>query len=138
MNKNWISKTEDDTAQIAMEIANLVSTPAVICLNGDLGAGKTSFSRAFIRHVLGDADMIVPSPTYNLVQTYNDDRIWHFDLYRLDNPEQLYDIGWEDALSADICLIEWPVRLGNLKPKNTVDITIDLLPDGTRSITLSS
>ena len=133
-----MSKTEEDTAQIAIEVEDMLSTPTVICLDGDLGAGKTAFSRAFIRHLLSDADMVVPSPTYNLVQTYHNDRIWHFDLYRLDNPEQLYDIGWEDALIANYCLIEWPERLGGLKPKNTVDITIDLLPDGARSITLTS
>jgi len=138
MDKKWISKTEEDTAKIAIEIVEILSTPTMICLNGDLGAGKTAFSRAFIRHVLRDKSMVVPSPTYTLVQTYGDDYIWHFDLYRLDNPEQLYDIGWEDALIADYCLIEWPERLKNLKPKNTVDITIKTLPDGAREFTLES
>lgn len=138
MQKNWTSNTENDTTNIAIEIANTLAYPSIICLYGDLGAGKTAFSRAFIRHVTNNADENVPSPTYTFVQTYDDDQIWHFDLYRLDTPDQLYDIGWEDALSSKLCLIEWPERLGHLKPQNTVDISIDLLPDGTRSITLTS
>lgn len=138
MKKKWISYSEDETAQIALDIIDLVSKPVIICLNGDLGAGKTAFSRAFIRHLMGDVNMVVPSPTYTLVQTYDGDRIWHFDLYRMESPDQLYDIGWEDALIADYCLIEWPERLGVLKPKNTVDITIKTLPDGARAFTLSS
>lgn len=131
-----MSNSEEDTATIATEIAGLLPPRSIICLDGNLGAGKTSFSRAFIRHLMGDANLTVPSPTYNLVQTY-DDRLWHFDLYRLDDPEQIYDIGWEEAILADYCLIEWPERLGNLKPKKTVDITIDLLPDDARRITLN-
>lgn len=138
MNKKWISKSDGDTANIAIEIAGLIAYPAIICLYGDLGAGKTAFSRAFIRCLLHDNNETVPSPTYTLVQTYDNDDIWHFDLYRMDDPDQLYDIGWEDALTAKTCLIEWPERLGRLKPKNTVDISIQLLQDGTRSITLES
>ena len=88
MDKNWISHSEDETAEIAIEIAGMLAKPTVICLNGDLGAGKTAFSRAFIRHLLNDAIMVVPSPTYTLVQTYDDDRIWHFDLYRMETPQE--------------------------------------------------
>jgi len=135
---SWISHSEIETSDIAKEILDRLSKPAIICLNGDLGAGKTAFSRAFIRCLLNDEGMVVPSPTYTLVQTYDDDRIWHFDLYRMESPDQLYDIGWEEALIADYCLIEWPERLGSLKPKNTVDITIKTLPDGARAFTLSS
>lgn len=138
MNKTWVSNSENDTVTIANEIADMLAYPSIICLYGDLGAGKTAFSRAFIRHITKNADETVPSPTYTLVQTYDDDTIWHFDLYRLDTSEQLYDIGWEDAIISKLCLIEWPERLRELKPQNTVDISIEFLPDGTRSINLSS
>lgn len=138
MNKTWISKTEENTSSIAIEIAGMMTYPAIICLYGNLGVGKTAFSRAFIRHFLGNQTENIPSPTYTFVQTYDDDAIWHFDLYRLETPDQLYDIGWEDALISKLCLIEWPEQLGNLKPQKTVDIHIDLLPDGARSITLKS
>lgn len=138
MNKKWISHSEDETGAIARGIMDSLKTPCVICLYGDLGAGKTAFSRAFIRHVVGDDGENVPSPTYTLVQTYDDDRIWHFDLYRMEHPDQLYDIGWEDALTADYCLIEWPERLGHAKPQNSVDISIETLPDGGREIILKT
>lgn len=135
----WICKTEDDTAHVAAEIADHhVHYPAIICLEGNLGAGKSAFSRAFIRHLLNDPAMNVPSPTYTLVQTYDNDNIWHFDLYRMDNPNDIYDIGWEEALQARLCLIEWPDRLGSLRPANTVTLTIDVLPDNMRRITLTS
>lgn len=137
MAQEWICNNEQETAKIAEIIADTITYPAVICLDGDLGAGKTVFSRAFIRHVTGDKAMSVPSPTYTLVQMYDDDSIWHFDLYRLDNSRDIYDLGWEEALAAKICLIEWASRLGNLKPKKTVDILIDVLPNDVRRITLN-
>lgn len=138
MMQEWICKSEDETAETAQEIAGLLSYPTVICLYGDLGAGKTSFSRAMIRHMLNDADMVVPSPTYTLVQTYDDEQIWHFDLYRMEDPDQVYDIGWEEAILSKLCLIEWPERLGHLKPQKTVDIRIETLQDGARRIILDA
>ena len=138
MTQEWICKDEKETAETAIAIAKIISYPCVLCLNGQLGAGKTAFSRALIRHILGNDQETVPSPTYTLVQTYDNDAIWHFDLYRLDHPDQLYDIGWEEALTSKLCLIEWPEQLGNLKPKNTVNITIDVLQDDARRITLEA
>ncbi len=137
MTKTWISESEDQTAIIAKEIAEGLNYPAVICLNGDLGVGKTALSRALIRYLLNDPTMVVPSPTYTLVQTYDDDTIWHFDLYRLDTPDQLYDVGWEEALSAKLCLIEWPDKAGALLPKNRIDITINTEKNGERSIKMT-
>lgn len=135
MQHKWICKDEGDTAQAARDIAGMLPSPAVVLLDGDLGAGKTAFCRALLRHLLNDDALSVPSPTYTLVQTYgNDDDIWHFDLYRMDNADDIYNLGWEDALHARLCLIEWPVRLGRHKPKNTVDISIEVLPDEVRHI----
>ena len=138
MPKTWTSDSEEKTAEIAAEIAEHIDYPAILCLYGDLGAGKTAFSRSFIRHLCRDGTLNVPSPTYTFVQTYNNDQIWHFDLYRMDNTEQLYDIGWEEALTANLCLIEWSERLGGMKPENTVDIVIETLPDGARQFTLNT
>lgn len=137
MKQEWICKTEEETAKAATEIAALLNLPAILCLYGDLGVGKTAFSRAFIRHVLNNPDETVPSPTYTLVQTYADDTIWHFDLYRLEAEQDLYDIGWEDALTAKLCLIEWPERLGRLRPENSVDISIETLENDARRITVN-
>jgi len=136
MTRTWICRNEEETAAAAIEIADALQFPCTLCLYGDLGAGKTSFCRALIRHLLNKRDEVIPSPTYTLVQTYDHDRIWHFDLYRLENPDQLYDIGWEEALTADLCLIEWPERLGTMKPKQSLDITIEVLHDGSRQITM--
>jgi tRNA threonylcarbamoyladenosine biosynthesis protein TsaE len=136
--KVWISENEGETEAIAADIAdNHLHYPVILCLHGNLGAGKTAFSRGLIRHLLNNKDEIVPSPTYTLVQIYNDDSIWHFDLYRLPDCHDLYDIGWEEALGAKLCLIEWPERLGNLKPENSLDITIEALENGHRRITLA-
>jgi len=135
MQQEWTCHTEIETAQAAVEIATLLPTPAIVLLDGDLGAGKTAFCRALLRHKMGDDTLSVPSPTYTIVQTYGDhDEIWHFDLYRIENPDDIYDLGWEDAMQADLCLIEWPTRLGRLKPKKTVDISIEVLPDEARRI----
>ena len=138
MIQDWICNSEHETAETARIIADKIAYPTVICLHGELGAGKTSFSRAFIRHLLQSADETVPSPTYTLVQTYDDESIWHFDLYRLESEYDLYDVGWEEALTAKLCLIEWPDRLGRLKPQNSVDIQIETLENGARHITLKS
>lgn len=134
MTQEWICENEDKTASAAKEIADSLSYPAILLLEGDLGAGKTAFCRALIRHLTSDETLNVPSPTYTLVQTYNDDDIWHFDLYRMNHPEDIYDIGWEEALQAKLCLIEWPSRLGGLIPKNASRITITSLDDTTRKI----
>ena len=136
MIQDWICTDETETARIAHLIADKVKYPAILCLTGDLGAGKTLFSRSLIRKLLNNPKETVPSPTYTLVQTYDDEQIWHFDLYRLVHANDIYDIGWEEALTSKLCLIEWPDRLGSLKPKNSVDITIEVLDNGERRITL--
>lgn len=134
----WISKNEDETDAIADEIASFLRFPAIVLLTGNLGAGKTALTRALLRSILQQPDLTVPSPTYTFVQTYGaDDDIWHFDLYRLPDPADVYDLGWEDALSAKLCLIEWPSKLGRLLPKNACMIDIEVLQDDTRRITVT-
>jgi len=96
----------------------------VICLNGDLGSGKTTFARGFLA-ALGVGDE-VPSPTFNLLLTYDTARgpVWHFDLYRLTAPDEVYELGIEDGFAVAICLIEWPDRLGPLLPADRLDLTL--------------
>jgi tRNA threonylcarbamoyladenosine biosynthesis protein TsaE len=137
MAQEWICSDEEETANIARNIADNLEYPCIILLEGDLGAGKTAFCRAFIRYMVNDGDLNVPSPTYTFVQTYHDEQIWHFDLYRMDNPQDIYDLGWEEALSAKLCLIEWPIRLGDLKPQTARTIIIEALPNESRRITLT-
>jgi len=92
----------------------------VIALKGELGSGKTYFARAFI----GEEE--VPSPTFTLVQIYDrpQGRIWHFDLYRLEAPDQAIELGIEEAFASGISLIEWPERLGRLIPAEHLEIAL--------------
>ena len=113
---------EAATAALAARISALAEIGDVIALKGDLGSGKTSFARSFIR-ARGGAEE-VPSPTFTLVQIYEFGRaaIWHFDLYRLKSPEEAWELGIEDAFSEAISLIEWPERLGPLLPRRRLEI----------------
>jgi tRNA threonylcarbamoyladenosine biosynthesis protein TsaE len=108
----------------------------VVCLEGDLGAGKTAFARAAVRALTGDPDEEVPSPTFTLVQTYPTPAgtVWHFDLYRLSGPEEVYELGWEEARADGIVMVEWPGRLGPLLPARRVDVTIGGAGEGPRRI----
>lgn len=115
----YVSKpigSEAEMAEFAGQIAEIAGIGDVLLLDGELGAGKSYFSRQFINH-LAQAQfgkkIDVPSPTFTLVQIYDQFKIpiWHFDLYRLSLPEEAYELGLDDALKTAICLIEWPSRL---------------------------
>src|SRR6478752_5136368 len=116
---------EAATAALATRLARLVRRGDVIALKGELGAGKTSFARAFIRARTGH-DEHVPSPTFTLMQVYElpDLSIWHFDGYRLRNPEEGWELGIEDAFRDGVSLIEWPERLGPLLPARRLYVTL--------------
>lgn len=126
---------------VAAGLARLVKPRDVIALYGDLGAGKTVFARAFIR-ALTNGDEDVPSPTFTLVQTYDAPAgltIWHFDLYRLKSAQEIYEIGFEEALEDGVSLIEWPQRAERLLPRNRLEIDIQIPPDDpdVRTMTLT-
>ena len=116
----------DERAMVALaaRISALAAPGDIIALKGDLGAGKTSFARGFIRARGGEED--VPSPTFTLVQIYElgDVAVWHFDLYRLKSPDEAWELGIEDAFSEGISLIEWPERLGPLLPRHRLEIEL--------------
>src|SRR5229473_496352 len=115
---------EAATAALAAHIAALARPGDVIALKGELGAGKTSFARAFIR-ARGGVEA-VPSPTFTLVQVYElaDGTIWHIDAYRLRDPEEAWELDIEDAFRDGVSLIEWPERLGPLVPARRLEITL--------------
>ena len=120
------SSSENDTITIATRFTATLKSGDCVLLTGDLGMGKSIFCRAIIRALTGVSDLNVPSPTFTLTQIYETPLgdVWHFDLYRLKSPEELYEIGWEEARSGGICLIEWPDRLGYLKPRKTISVNI--------------
>jgi tRNA threonylcarbamoyladenosine biosynthesis protein TsaE len=115
---------EAATGRLAAVIAAIAEPGDVIALKGELGVGKTTFARAFVR-ARGIRDE-VPSPTFSLVQVYEagSATIWHFDLYRLRSPEEAWELGIEDAFGDGISLIEWPERLGPLLPDRRLEITL--------------
>jgi tRNA threonylcarbamoyladenosine biosynthesis protein TsaE len=119
---------ETATVALAVRLAPLARAGDVIALRGDFGSGKTTFARAFIR-ARGAADEEVPSPTFTLVQIYpavdpTAAPVHHFDLFRIDSPEECRDLGIEDAFTEAICLIEWPERLGALLPAERLDLAL--------------
>lgn len=123
------------TAALGRRLAGLARGGDVIALSGDLGVGKTSFARAYINALPGLAGVPapeeVPSPTFTLVQTYRrrPADVWHFDLYRLERPEEAYELGIEEAFGSAISLIEWPERLGPLLPARRLDLTLSFASD---------
>ncbi|HCU07297.1 MAG TPA: tRNA (adenosine(37)-N6)-threonylcarbamoyltransferase complex ATPase subunit type 1 TsaE [Holosporales bacterium] len=128
--------TEAHLCFFAKNFARTVSFPNVVCLYGDLGAGKSTFCRTLIQTLLGDADHVVPSPTFTLVQEYECEKgiIYHFDLYRLQHAEDLIELNIEEALQSGLCLIEWPDRLGAFMPQCKIDIHIEKESDDLRSV----
>ncbi|GCE80289.1 tRNA (adenosine(37)-N6)-threonylcarbamoyltransferase complex ATPase subunit type 1 TsaE [Komagataeibacter oboediens] len=116
------------TARLGHALAGVLRAGDCVLLEGDLGAGKTTLARALLRGLCGDGDMEVPSPSYTLVQVYDAPvaEVAHFDLWRLDGPEGLYELGWDDAREG-IVVVEWPQRLGALTPPDALRIT--LAPD---------
>ena len=127
----------DDTAttRLGILLAGLVGPGDTLLLHGSIGAGKTHLARALIQARLGRADD-VPSPSFTLVQTYRADGtdIWHADLYRLSHPDEVLELGLDDAFATALCLIEWPERLGRSTPKNALHITLSAEDDGRRAV----
>ena len=125
------------TERFAARVAAVVCPGDAILLSGDLGAGKTAFARAFLRAAAGDPALEVPSPSFTLVQTYETarGRVHHYDLWRLDGPSALAELGWDDAAD-DIVLVEWPDRLGYLTPAEALSLTFVLDEGEARIVTI--
>jgi N-acetyl-alpha-D-muramate 1-phosphate uridylyltransferase len=128
-----ITSSAQDTAALASDLAGLLPQGAVVLLAGDLGAGKTVFSRAMIRALAGDGGVDVMSPTFNLVYHYETTKgpVAHFDLYRLKDTSEIEEIGFDDARSGRAVIVEWPDRLGDRfqKLRRAVHVKIDFVAD---------
>ena len=116
--------SEDDTIAFAGRLADILKPGDVIRLSGALGAGKTTFARGLL-HRKGHHGPI-PSPTFTLVETYSFDAfdIWHFDLYRLEHPNDVWELGFEDCLDDQVALIEWPERAEPAIPASALTVNI--------------
>ena len=125
------------TQALAARLASRLEPGDTLLLEGQIGAGKSTLARALIQTLLGRAED-VPSPTFTLVQTYEADvaEIWHCDLYRLTHPDEVLELGLQDAFGTAICLIEWPDRLGDDAPSDALTVSL-LAGDASHTISFA-
>ena len=138
MNRKWQCRDAIAVEALGASVALRVFPPAIIYIEGNLGGGKTTWARGFVQAL--DASRAVKSPTYTLVEPYelNQLTIYHMDLYRLNDPEELDFLGFRDWLIAtSILLIEWPERAVERLPKADILVTFRVIPEG-REIGMSS
>ncbi|MGY6628286.1 MAG: tRNA (adenosine(37)-N6)-threonylcarbamoyltransferase complex ATPase subunit type 1 TsaE [Oceanicaulis sp.] len=129
----------DDAASLGARIAAQLEAGDAVLLEGDLGAGKTTLARAVIAALTGETD--APSPTYTLVQSYETHTgfgLLHADLYRLEDEDELDELGLDEALDHGAALIEWPDRLGAWRPADRLDIRLVETGDGGRDVRLTA
>ena len=117
------------TIKLGSAIARLLRAGDTVALRGELGAGKTTLARALITQ-LGYAGE-VPSPTFTLVQSYDlsPAAVWHYDFYRIDDPGEIVELGFEEAMAETISLVEWPERMGPLLPADRLDVVLTYTGD---------
>lgn len=130
-----IVNSEEESKKLAQKIASKIKSVDVIVFEGDLGSGKSFFCREIIKYLCG-SNTKVTSPTFNLLQTYESTNftIYHYDLYRVEYVSELYELGFEDALSGNVTLIEWPDLALSLLPSNLIFIKIEIIDEITRRI----
>ena len=118
-------KNEEDTVRYGKKLAEELSPGDIVCLVGDLGTGKTALTKA-IAAGLGITEPIV-SPTFNIVKEYHMGRLplYHFDVYRITDPDEMYELGYEEYFYGDgVCIIEWADLIEELLPEHTIRIEI--------------
>ena len=126
-----ITKNIEETRAWAHDFAKTLHAPVTVALHGDLGVGKSEIARTIIQTICG-ADTVVPSPTFTIVQSYlnGNEKISHFDLYRISDVAELTEIGLCYAIQNDITLIEWPDIAEGMIPENAIHIFISEFENG--------
>ena len=131
----YITNSEKETLDIAYNLASKIEDNKVICLNGELGAGKTVFVRGFCSFFNINE---ISSPTFTLVNKYDGDKkVFHFDVYRLSDEDEFYAIGGEEYFEKGICIIEWSDVIKDVIPKDAIDVRIEKLDEDTRKIIIT-
>lgn len=138
--KKIIINSIDDLDRAAEEFVEIMGDETVYAFYGEMGAGKTTFINALSR-VLGVEQDATGSPSFSIINEYRSDTtaelIYHFDLYRLENLEEAFDIGVEDYFdSGALCLLEWPERIEDILPDDTVKVDLKVLDNGSRELTV--
>ena len=130
---------EAATARFGATLAPALGAGDTVAISGPLGAGKSALARAIIGAKLGPGAGEVPSPSYTLVNLYDscETEIWHADLYRLSDPEELEEVGLHDAWERALVLVEWPERLGNEMPPRRLELTLSPTTAGGRMLTVT-
>ncbi len=136
MNIEIITNSEAETTAVGAKLGALMTPGKVIAMYGDLGAGKTAFVRGLARGMGLSAR--VSSPTFTIVNEYlGKVPLFHFDMYRLSGPDELFEIGWEDYLErGGVCVVEWSENVDDIFQPDTVKITIEKLGETRRKITI--
>jgi len=132
-----VTQNEAETEQLGSEFAQLLRPGDIIAMTGDLGAGKTAFVRGLARG-LGIPSRVT-SPTFSIVNEYQGRiPLFHFDMYRLHSSEDLFDIGWEDYISAGgVCAVEWSENISDALPDDCYRVDIRRLSEEQRSINIT-
>ena len=127
-----------DTIKLGKKLAELSQNGDIFCLKGALGTGKTTLARAFIKYLTNNNKVL--SPTFPLLLTYEYENniIWHYDMYRLENIEDIWNLSMEEALNDGIILIEWPEIIEKLLPRTKIDIIIKDINNNARSVEISA
>ena len=120
------TNSEKETFELGKNLGDQAKAGQIFCLNGDLGVGKTVFTQGFAKGL--GIEENVNSPTFTIIQVYEEGRIplYHFDVYRIGDPEEMYEIGYEEYFFGEgVCLIEWSKLIEELIPEEAINIEID-------------
>jgi len=130
MNLTLFLENEFATTRFGESLAQYLSAGDILAITGPLGSGKTSLARAIIGRLSADDE--VTSPTYGLVSTYETPGflIWHYDLFRLSQKNEIWELGFEDAMDDGVVLIEWPEIIADILPSDTLSISMQAQADG--------
>lgn len=122
--KKYISQSPQETQKIAAELVSMLSPGSVVCMYGDLGAGKTAFVQGMAKAL--NIDEPVTSPTFTIVNEYNGTLpLYHFDVYRIGSSDEMFEIGFDEYINGDgISVIEWAELIEDILPPDTISVTI--------------
>ena len=128
-NYTYISKSENDTKQLAMFLASKLNTGDTLVLSGDLGSGKTKFTEGFLSYF--NLEDEISSPTFTIVNEYKGGSVpfYHFDVYRISDDDELYAMGFDDYVQNGICVVEWSENIPDSIPGDAYRVTIERVPD---------
>ena len=131
-NPTWRIELDGEASAIALahEIAGWIKPGDLVALSGDIGAGKTTLARALIRRLTGEPELETPSPTFTLMQVYDGPgfSIVHADLYRIKQPAELADLGWDEASEGALLIVEWPERAGAILSADRLEVSLTFDP----------